>query len=76
MYRRLERYITPNDIRITITIYSGCKKEEDTAVGVINACQTGTARGVVVSHYRAFLEDLEDEAERDAEEMDYIDYDY
>ena len=45
-------------------------------MGVINACQTGTARGVVVSHYRAFLEELEDEAERDAEDMDYIDYDY
>ena len=44
-------------------------------MSVINACQTETAR-VVVSHYRAFLEDLEDEAEQDAEDMDYIDYDY
>ena len=45
-------------------------------MSVINACQTGTARGGVVSHYRAFLEDLEDEAEQYAEDMDYIDYDY
>ena len=36
----------------------------------------GDGPGVLVSHYRAFLEELEDEAEQDAEDMDYIDYDY
>ena len=85
MYRSLERYVDcrliPLSSRSHLNILppriADCKKEEDTAISVINACQTGTSRGlVVVSHYRSFIEDLEDEAQQDAEDMEYYDYDY
>jgi len=51
-----------------------CKKDEDAAIGIINACNSATSR-VVVSHYRAFLAEQEDEDEED-HFMDYVDYDY
>ena len=53
---------------------AACKKDEDAAIGIINACNTHSSR-VVVSHYRAFLAEQEDEDEED-HFMDYVDYDY
>ena len=59
---------------VTIIACAACKKDEDAAIGIINACNSATSR-VVVSHYRAFLAEQEDEDEED-HFMDYVDYDY
>ena len=53
-----------------------CKKEEDRAVHVINACNSATSRSVMVSHYRAFMDAEEDLEAQFEEDMDYLDYDY
>ena len=53
-----------------------CKKEEDKAVHVINACNSATSRSVMVSHYRAFMDAEEDLEAQFEEDMDYLDYDY
>ena len=53
-----------------------CKKEEDKAVSVINACNSATTRGVMVSHYRAFMDAEEDLQAQFEEDMEYVDYDF
>lgn len=51
-----------------------CKKDEDTSIGIINACNSATAGSrMIVSHFRSFMANEEDEDED--EELDY-DYDY
>ena len=53
---------------------SECKKDEDTSIGIINACNSATAGSrMIVSHFRSFMANDEDEDED--EELDY-DYDY
>jgi len=51
-----------------------CKKYEDSAIGIINACNSATAGSrMIVSHFREFMAEYEDEEEE--EDIDY-DYDY
>ena len=52
-----------------------CKKLEDSAIGIINSCNSATSGSrMIISHFREFManEDEEDEVEN---EIDY-DYDY
>ena len=51
-----------------------CKKYEDSAIGIINACNSAAAGSrMIVSHFREFMADEDDEEEE--EDIDY-DYDY
>jgi len=62
--------------RECISALQFCKKEEDKAISVLNSCNSATSRGVVVSHYRAFMDAEEDLQAQFEEDMDYVDYDY
>ena len=48
-------------------LFSECKKAEDEAIALINAC--GDERTVIMGNFRSFIDDLENEE-------DYDDYDY
>jgi len=62
--------------RECISALQFCKKEEDKAISVLNSCNSATSRGVVVSHYRAFMDAEDDLQAQFEEDMDYVDYDY
>ena len=59
-----------------------CKKKEDEAIGIINACNKNTGGRMMVSNFRSFMDQEEDYLDMDMDmyddddHFDYYDYFY